>query len=644
MPYTLNFSYSDLVEGVLAFLLICYGYYLPQIGRKFILGFPVSLAPLYRRPALLILAAALTPVLLRLALLPFLPAPSPAVMEEFNNLLQAHTYAEGRLSNPVHPLAVLLQAPQVIQWPHYMSTRPPLAGLFLYLGQVLFGSPFFGNLLSVGLTSAALCWMLLEWLPRRWAATGTVIVILGFCVFGYWVNSYWCPAPNVLGAAILLALVPRIERQPQLWHAAFFIPAMALLAGIRPYENGVYTATVLLWIGIRFLQPPRRAMLGRAILLFALPVCAGGILIGGGLAWYNLMTTGNPAVMPYSIWRQAQCFVPPFLWQALSTQPIAFLDHGLAQFAAWEVEIVRPLKQGQLVAAIAIFSRQIITLRDQLGPMLLLPLLCWSPRWFAARPKGHWFIAAVAVVLGLLFASWLYFGLPLKLLLLFVLYKRWRNPGERLPIVLIAAGLLATSVSSFYMTIYFSVFLPPLILLAVGGLRYLTLWNPRRGAGVAGMLVLGIFLFTGLQAFSRVSSNGMAGVSMSRVDEEPVRDRGMLLNLVEQEKGRQLVLVRNLVIDEPIHELIWNDADVDRQRIVWARDLKAEWSAAAIRYFQPSKVWLVEVLPTDKENRQPWSVRIRPYPVAGLPAPAPLDSLPMPDKAGAQALGIRELR
>lgn len=642
MPYSLNFSYPNLLEASLAFFLICYGYYLPRIGRKFILGFPVSLAPLYRRPSLLVLVAGFLPILLRLALLPIVPAPTPAAMEEFNNILQAQTYAAGRLYNPVHPLAALLQAPQVIQWPHSMSTRPPLAGLFLYLGEVLFRSPFLGNLLSVGCTSAALCWMMVEWLTRRWAATGAVIVTFSYCLFGYWVNSYWCPAPNILGAAILLALVPRIERRPQLWHALAFIPAMALIMGIRPYESGVYTATVLLWIGVRFLQPPRRAMLQRAILVFAVPVCAGGILMGGGLAWYDLVTTGRATTMPYAIWRQAQCFVPAFLWQPLSTQAIAFLDQGLAKFAAWEVEVAMPARGAGPLAAVSILARQVVTLRDQIGPMLLLPLFCWSSRWFGARPTGYWFIAAAAVTLGLLFASFLYFGLPLKLLLGVVLYKRWRNPSERLPIVLIAAGLLATSISSFYMTIYFSVFLPPLILLTVSGLRKLAVWNPHHGAGVAGMMVLGVFLFTGLQAYSYVASNRMEGSIMSRVDGEPFRDRNMLLDRLTQEEGRQLVLVRDLAPGKSAWQLVWNGVDVDNQRIIWARDLKPAWSAAAIRYFHPRKVWLVEMMRVDDEHPKPINVRIRPYPVEALPAAAPLASLPMPDKTAALALGVKQ--
>lgn len=642
MPYTFNFSYTDIVEGVLALLLICYGYFLPRIGRKFILGFPLSLAPLYRRPALLILTAGVAPIVLRLMILPFVPAPTPAVMEEFNNLLQAQTYAAGRLYNPAHPLAVVLQAPQIIQWPHYMSTRPPLAGLFLYLGEVLFGSPFLGNLLSVGLTSAALCWMMVEHLPRRWAALGAVIVVTGYCLFGYWVDSYWCPAPNILGAAVMLALTPRILRRPQMWHAMLFVAAMALIAGIRPYESGVYTAVILLWLGIAFIRRGHRAMLARAVLVFALPVAMGGVLIAAGFAWYDEATTGKASLMPYAIWRAAQCFVPAFLWQPIATQPIAFSDPGLAKFAAWEVKVALASRDGGVLSLLAILARHVVTLRDQLGPMLLLPLLCWSPGWFAKRPGAHWFILGVALALALLFASWLYFAIPLKILLIYALYKRWRHPGERLPIMLVAAGMIATSLSSVYMTIYFAVFLPPLILLAVGGLRYLTLWNPRHGAGVAGMIVIGTMLFTLLQAYSHVVANGMAGVSMSRVDEDRLGGRDALIARLGRESGRQLVLVRNLAPGKSGPELVWNGIDVDSQHIVWARDLRPEWSAAAIRYFRPSKVWLVEMTYADPDHPVATNLRIRPYPLDRLPPAAPLNQLPIPDKAAARALGAHE--
>ncbi len=69
-------------------------------------------------------------------------------MEEYNHIFQSQTYALGRITNPVHPLSVLIQSFKEIGWPHFMSGRPPLQSIFLLFGEELFGSAFAGNLIG----------------------------------------------------------------------------------------------------------------------------------------------------------------------------------------------------------------------------------------------------------------------------------------------------------------------------------------------------------------------------------------------------------------------------------------------------------------------------------------------------------------
>jgi hypothetical protein len=42
------------------------------------------------------------------------------------------------------------------------------------------------------------------------------------------------------------------------------------------------------------------------------------------------------------------------------------------------------------------------------------------------------------------------------------------------------------------------------------------------------------------------------------------------------------------------HEWVYNEADIDRAKVVWARDMGAAQNKELIDYFQDRHVWLVE--------------------------------------------------
>src|SRR6266404_2702923 len=222
------------IEVCLTAICLALAFMRPELGDAWFCRQEQRFSAFASRRTLALVSIGVLSLVLRLALLPILPVPEPGVQDEFSHLLLADTLAHGRLANPMHPMWVHFETFHVNWHPTYASMYFPGQALFLALGQVVFGHPFWGVWLSAGLMCAAVCWAFQQWLPPGWALLGGFLVVLRLGTFSYWANGYWGGAVPALGGALVLGSVPGLKRAPGIRDALIFGSGAALLLSTPP--------------------------------------------------------------------------------------------------------------------------------------------------------------------------------------------------------------------------------------------------------------------------------------------------------------------------------------------------------------------------------------------------------------------------
>ena len=548
-----------IIETALVIAAIILAFVLPRLGERWIAPWEQRFARFARRRQLSVLAVGLAALGLRLLLLPVLPIPEPAVHDEYSYLLAADTFAHGRLANPTHPLWMHFETFHVNQKPTYVSMYYPAQGLFLAFGQVIFGHPFWGVCLSTALMCATVCWMLQGWFPPLWALLGGLLSVIRLGTFSYWMNSYWGGSVSALGGALVLGALPRVKRTRRIRDALLMGLGFAIIANSRPYEGLFFSFPVFvnLWLWIRCAKSsPHRAILGN----FIVPLAVVFALTLGGMGYYFWRTTGNPLETPYVVNVRTYFSVPAFPWLPVKAPPV--YNHAIMQnfYQGW---IAQEYELSRHHPLLVIFVRTCMLWFFFLGPLLTLPLfaLCFVlPYGISFRdlkPAAKLFLGVCGVVFL----------------------------GAMLPIGL-DPHYIAPVTCAFY----------ALILMAMQQTRH---WRPDgRPIGIAlvrVVLIVAVLLFairtvipsTGKEETFLKLATWYAPVIVNTY-------RARIISRLNATPEPDLVIVRYGPDHISNDEWVYDAADIDHSKIVWARDMGEPKNSELIEYFKNRKVWMVE--------------------------------------------------
>jgi hypothetical protein len=264
------------------------------------------------------------------------------------------------------------------------------------------------------------------------------------------------------------------------------------------------------------------------------------------MGYYFWRVTGNPFVMPYEVNRQTYAVAPYFFWQKPRPEPI----YHHAEMRNFYVD--------------------------------------WELRGFQSGTTALGFLNRLAHKAGMLWTFYLGAVFTLPFLAFPCLF---RDRRMKLPLVLAAAVAIGTVIETWTLVHYLAPALGLFFLLLVQCMRHLRLvrW---RGKPVGQGLARAVPVVCLAMVVLRVSA--VAAGAQIEQGREGNSQRNTIARELQDLPGKQLVVVHYGPSHVPHIEWVYNRADIDASKIVWARDMGDGQNQELLLYFKDRRAWRID--------------------------------------------------
>ena len=277
------------------------------------------------------------------------------------------------------------------------------------------------------------------------------------------------------------------------------------------------------------------------------------------MGFYNLRVTGNPVRMAYQIHEETYVMAPPFLWQRLPAEP------------EYRHKIIRDFH--------ATYTVPFHTNQRSISGFLSEDVY---PLFFLGFRSINIFLLPVIIVFPVL-AVW-------------TLRNRWARRGFLIYFVLVL-GLLTQT----FKWLHYSAPITGLSYYFVVNALRLARWRDRK----VGELLLWL---TPLLAIATLVIS-LYGTIKKDNSLSWQQQRAQLLKQLKQEDGKHLIVVSYGAGHSVHNEWVYNEADIDGARVVFARGINNKQDCQLVEYFKSRRIWSLDV---DGEKSIP---KLKPYPV-----------------------------